>query len=59
MNPKTKTNTYEFTEFSSVFTLAYLAIKVSDTDSVTDSNNLLPTVLIQRKYYHQLTMPNS
>jgi len=38
MGPKTKTNTHEFTEFSLVLTLAYLAIKVSDIhiDSVTD-----------------------
>jgi len=35
MNPKREQNTYEFTEFSLVLTLAYLAIKVSDTDSVT------------------------
>jgi len=32
MDSKMKTDTYEFTEFS----LVYLAIKVSDTDSVTE-----------------------
>jgi len=36
MGPKMKTNTYEFTEFSLVLTLVYLAIKVSDTNSVTE-----------------------
>jgi len=36
MDPKTKTNTFEFTEFSLVLTLVYLEIKVSDTDSVTE-----------------------
>jgi len=36
MGPKTKTNTYKFTEFSLVLTIAYLAIKVSDTKSVTE-----------------------
>ena len=36
MGPKTKTNTYEFTEFSLVLTLSYLAISVSDTNSVTE-----------------------
>jgi len=36
MDPKTKTNTYEFTEFGLVLTLVYLAIKVSDIDSVTE-----------------------
>jgi len=36
MGPKKKTNTYKFTEFSLVLTLAYLAIKVSDTNSVTE-----------------------
>jgi len=36
MGPKTKTNAYEFTEFSLVLNLVYLAIKVSDTDSVTE-----------------------
>jgi len=35
MGPETKTNTYEFTEFSLVLTLVYLAIDVSETDSVT------------------------
>ena len=36
MGSKMKTNTYEVTEFSLVLTLVYLAIKVSDTDSVTE-----------------------
>jgi len=36
MGPKTKTNTYEFTEFSLVLTQLYLAIKMSDTNSVTE-----------------------
>jgi len=36
MGPKTKTNTYEFTEFNFVLTLVYLVIKVSDTNSVTE-----------------------
>jgi len=36
MGPKTKTNTYEFTEFCLVLTLVYLAIKVTDTDPVTE-----------------------
>jgi len=36
MGPQTKTNTYDFTEFTSVLTLVYLAIKVSDTNSVTE-----------------------
>jgi len=35
MEPKTKTNSFQFTEFSLVLTLVYLAIKLSDTDSVT------------------------
>jgi len=34
MGPKTKTITYEYTEFSLVLSLVYLAIKVSDTNSV-------------------------
>jgi len=35
MDPKRKQITHEFTEFSFVLTLVYLAIKVSDTDLVT------------------------
>ena len=36
MGPKAKTNTYEFTEFSLVSTLVYLANNESDTDWVTE-----------------------
>jgi len=36
MGLKTKTNTYKSTGFSLVLTLVYLAIKGSDTDSVTE-----------------------
>jgi len=45
MEPKAKTNTYKFTEFSVVLTLVYLAIKVSDTDSVTECICSLKTVV--------------
>ena len=36
MGPKAKTNTYGFTWFTLVLTLVYVAIKVSDADSVTE-----------------------
>jgi len=36
IGPKTKTNTHEYPEFSLLLTLLYLAIKVSDTNSVTE-----------------------
>lgn len=36
MDSITKTNTYEFTEFSVVLTIVYLTIKVSDPDSVIE-----------------------
>jgi len=35
MGPKSKTNTYELTEFSLILTLVYLTIKVSGTNSMT------------------------
>jgi len=44
-DPKTKTDTYEFTGFSLVLNVAYLAIKVSDTDSMTEWIYSLKTVI--------------
>jgi len=36
MGPKTQTNTCEITEFSLGLTIVYLAMRASDTDSVTE-----------------------
>jgi len=41
MGPKTNRTTYEFTEFSLVITLSYLATWASDTMSVHDRVNLV------------------